>query len=193
MILAGGLAEAFEGMTVEDFEADALGFLSTVRDERFAKPYKQLTYKPMVELVHYLQAGGFQVHITSGGGRDFVRAVSEGIYGIPRSMVIGSDVVTECMVDADGVTRVVHTKQIEMPIDDGPGKPPHIHRASVGAPIMAAGNSNGDIQMLEYARGHQGATLGCWCATTTRSASTPTTTGAENASRSPRTRAGPSS
>jgi phosphoglycolate phosphatase-like HAD superfamily hydrolase len=155
MILAGGLAEAFEGMTVEDFDADALGFLSTVRDERFAKPYKQLAYKPMLELVHYLQAGSFQVYIASGGGRDFVRAVSEEIYAIARSMVIGSDVVTECVVDADGVTRVVHTKQIEMPIDDGAGKPPHIHRAIGRRPIMAAGNSNGDIQMLEYARGHE--------------------------------------
>ena len=159
MILAGGLAEAFEGMTVEEFDADALSFLSTARDERFARPYKQLAYKPMVELIHYLQAGGFHVYIASGVGRDFVRAVSEEIYAVPRSMVIGSDVVTECLVDADGVTSVVHTKQIEMPIDDGPGKPPHIHRAIGRRPIMAAGNSNGDIQMLEYARSHEGATL----------------------------------
>ncbi len=160
MILAGGLAEAFDGMSVDDFFADAADFLSNTRDERFGAPYKQLTFKPMVELVRYLQASGFQVYIASGGGRDFVRAVSEEIYNIPRSMVIGSDVVTGCVVDPDGVTRVVHTKQVEMPIDDGPGKPPHIHRAIGRCPIMAAGNSNGDIQMLEYASGHQGATLG---------------------------------
>ena len=159
MILAAGLAEAFEGMTVEEFDADALDFLSKTRDERFGAHYKQLTYKPMVELVHYLQANGFGVYIASGGGRDFVRAVSEEIYAIPRSMTIGSDVVTACVVDAVGVTQVVHTKQIELPIDDGPGKPPHIHRAIGRRPIMAAGNSNGDVQMLEYARGHQGATL----------------------------------
>jgi phosphoglycolate phosphatase-like HAD superfamily hydrolase len=159
MILAGGLAEAFDGMTVDDFFADAMAFLSDTRDERFGIPYKQLTYKPMVELVHYLQASGFQVYIASGGGRDFVRAVSEEIYDIPRSMVIGSDVVIGCVTGPDGITRVIHTKQIEMPIDDGPGKPPHIHRAIGRRPIMAAGNSNGDIEMLEYARGHEGATL----------------------------------
>jgi phosphoserine phosphatase len=157
--LAAGFAESCEGMTVEAFEADALDFLSNARDERFGVPYKQLTYRPMVELVHYLQANDFQVYIASGGGRDFVRAVSEEIYDIPRAMTIGSSVGTTCVVDADGVTQVVRTREIEQPVDDGPGKPPHIHRAIGRRPIMAAGNSNGDIQMLEYARGHQGATL----------------------------------
>ena len=71
-ILVSGLTEGLEGITVEAFEADVLDFLSNAQDARFKQPYKQLTYKPMVELVHHLQANGFQVYITSGGGRDFM-------------------------------------------------------------------------------------------------------------------------
>jgi phosphoglycolate phosphatase-like HAD superfamily hydrolase len=158
-VLVAGLAEVFEGMTVEAFEADALEFLSNAQDARFKMPYKQLTYKPMVELVHYLQDNGFQVYITSGGGRDFMRAVCEEVYGIPRSMTIGSSVTFQFGEDAQGTAQVLRTKDIEQPIDDGPGKPPHIHRAIGRRPVMAAGNSNGDIHMLQYAWGHEGLTL----------------------------------
>ena len=72
LTLVAGLAEVLQGITVEAFEADVLDFLSNAQDAHFKQPYKQLTYKPMVELVHYLQANGFQVYITSGGGRDFM-------------------------------------------------------------------------------------------------------------------------
>ena len=157
--LVSGLTEVFEGQPVEAFEADALEFLTNAQDARFKKPYKQLTYKPMVELVHYLQDNGFQVFITSGGGRDFMRAVCEEIYGIPRSMTIGSSVTFQYGEDEQGIARVLRTKEIEQPIDDGPGKPPHIHRAIGRRPVMAAGNSNGDIHMLQYARGHKGLSL----------------------------------
>ena len=75
--LVTGLAEVLEGITVEAFEADVLDFLCNVQDAHFKKPYRQLTYGPMVELVHYLQDNGFQVYITSGGGRDFMRAICE--------------------------------------------------------------------------------------------------------------------
>ena len=114
----------------------------------------------MVELVHYLQDNGFQAYITSGGGRDFMRAVCEEIYNIPRSMVIGSSVTFEYSEDAQGVAQVVRTRDLEQPIADGPGKPPHIHRAIGRRPVMAAGNSDGDIHMLKYAVGHKGPTLG---------------------------------
>jgi phosphoserine phosphatase len=149
--VAAGIAEACAGMTVEAFEADAFDFLSKAQDARFKVAYKQLIYKPMVELVHYLQDNGFQVYLTSAGGRDFMRAVSEEIYGIPRSLVIGSSVATQYAEDAQGVAQVMRTKDIEQPIDDGPGKPPHIHRAIGRRPILAAGNSDGDIHMLKYA------------------------------------------
>ena len=157
--LAGGIAEACAGTTVEAFEADALDFLSHAQDARFKSPYRQLIYKPMVELVHYLQDSGYQVHLASAGGRDFMRAVSEELYGIPPSMVIGSSVATQYAEDARGVAHVMRTKDIEQPIDDGPGKPPHIHRAIGRRPILAAGNSNGDIHMLKYAQGHPGPSL----------------------------------
>ena len=75
------LPEACAGTTVQAFEADALDFLSHAQDARFKSPYRQLIYKPMVELVHYLQHNGFQVYLASAGGRDFMRAVSEEIYG----------------------------------------------------------------------------------------------------------------
>ena len=151
LTLVAGLAEVLEGITVEAFEVDVLDFLSTAQDAHFKKPYKQLTYKPMVELVHYLQANGFQVYITSGGGRDFMRAVCEEIYGIPRAMTIGSSVTFKYNEDDQGAAQVVRTKEIEQPIDDGPGKPLHIHRAIGRKPIVAAGNSDGDIHMLKYA------------------------------------------
>jgi len=157
--LVSGAAEALEGIAVEEFEADALEFLSNAQDARFKAPYKQLTYLPMVELVHYLQDNGFQVYITSGGGRDFMRAISEEIYGIPRSMVIGSSVTFKYGEDAQGLPQVLRTKEIEQPIDDGPGKPPHIHRAIGRRPVMAAGNSDGDIYMLKYAKGHKALSL----------------------------------
>ena len=157
--LVAGIAEAYEGTTVEAFEADALEFLSNAQDARFKKPYKELIYEPMVELVHYLQDHGFQVHLASGGGRDFMRAVSEEIYGIPPSLVIGSSVATQYAEDAQGVAQLMRTKDIEQPVDDGPGKPPHIHRAIGRRPIFAAGNSDGDIHMLKYAQGHAGPSL----------------------------------
>ncbi len=160
MTLASGVTEVLAGMTLEAFEADVLDFLSNAQDARFKKPYKLLTYQPMVELVHTLQDNGFQVYITTGGGRDFVRAVCEEIYNIPRSMTIGSSVTFQYGEDAQGVAQVLRTKEVEQPIDDGPGKPVHIHRAIGRRPIMAAGNSDGDIHMLKYAAGHKGLTLG---------------------------------
>ena len=90
-------------------------------------------------------------------------------------MVIGSSVTFKYSEDAQGVAQVVRTKEIEQPIDDGPGKPPHIHRAIGRRPIMAAGNSDGDIHMLKYAGGHAEYRCSCWCITTTPSANTLTT------------------
>jgi len=157
--LAAGVTEAYEGITVEAFDADALEFLSTAQDGRFKVPYKQLIYKPMVQLVDYLQSNGFAVWLTSGGGRDFMRAISEEVYDIPRSMTIGSSITFEYAEDEQGVAQLMRTRQIEQPVDDGAGKPVHIHRAIGRRPIMAGGNSDGDIHMLKYAKGHAGLTL----------------------------------
>jgi phosphoglycolate phosphatase-like HAD superfamily hydrolase len=170
--LVAGLAEVFDGATVEAFEADVLEFLSSAQDARFKKSYKQLTYKPMVELIHYLQDNGFQVHITSGGGRDFMRAVCEEIYGIPRSMVIGSS-----------VTRILRASHRW----SAPGR-------SNSPSMMDPANRRTSIVLLVGVRSWRRvipmATFTCfnmpggtkvypwlyWCITTMRNASTPTKT-----------------
>ncbi len=149
--LLGGLGEVFNGIPAEAFQADALAFLNNAQDARFKVAYKQLAYKPMVELLDYLRENGFQVFITSGGGRDFMRAISEEIYDIPRSMVIGSSVNFTYGEDADGRVQILRTMELEQPIDNGPGKPVHIHRTVGRPPLLAAGNSDGDIEMLKYA------------------------------------------
>lgn len=159
MTLGSGFTEAFDGIPVEEFEAEALIFLNNAQDARFKKPYKLLTYKPMVELVRTLQKNDFQVYITTGGGRDFVRAVCEEIYNIPRSMTIGSSMLFQYNENAQGVAQVIRTKEVEQPIDDGPGKPLHIHRSIGRRPIMAVGNSDGDIHMLKYATCNKGLAL----------------------------------
>ena len=154
--VASGIAEAFAEIPAGEFEADAKEFLTNAQHDRFKVPYKQLTYKPMLELVKYLQDNEFDVWITSGGGRDFMRAVSEEIYGISRSKTIGSSITFKYAEDKNGVAQIVRNKEVEQPIDDGPGKPPHIHRATGRRPVFAAGNSDGDIYMLKYAKGHEG-------------------------------------
>jgi len=159
MSIVAGAAEAFEGMTIEEFNANAYDFLTDTRDARFNVPYKQLTYKPMVELIHYLQKNGFAVYITSGGGRDFMRSVSEEIYSIPRQNVIGSDIEYEYKIDSQGKAQVVRTTKVEQPIDNESGKPIHIGRTISRRPIFAAGNSDGDIEMLQYTKGHIGLSL----------------------------------
>jgi hypothetical protein len=113
----------------------------------------------MVKLIKYLQDYKFDVWITSGGGRDFMRAVSEEIYGLSPSKIIGSSITFRYADDEKGVAQVLRNKDIEQPIDDGPGKPPHIHRATGRRPIFAAGNSDGDIHMLKYAKGHKDLSL----------------------------------
>jgi phosphoglycolate phosphatase-like HAD superfamily hydrolase len=157
--LVTGMGEVFEGISVDAFEADALEFLTTAQDARFKKPYKQLTYQPMVELIQYLQNNSFQVYITSAGGRDFMRAVSEEIYNIPRSMTIGSSFAYKYGEDDQGLAQVLRTKDLDQPINDGPGKPVYIHRSIGRRPILAAGNSDGDLHMLKYTSGGKGLSL----------------------------------
>ena len=160
MSILAGAAEAFEGMTIDEFNSNAYDFLTNTKDARFKVPYKQLTYKPMVELIHYLHNNGFAVYITSGGGRDFMRSVSEEIYSIPRQYVIGSDIEYGYKIDGQGRAQVVRTTKVEQPIDNESGKPIHIGRTISRRPIFAAGNSDGDIEMLQYAKSHSGLSLG---------------------------------
>jgi len=142
------------GMPQAEFETLAADFLSNAGHPRFGVPLKQLTYKPMIELIRYLEAHDFKVFIASAGGMSFVRPVAEEIYGIPRERVIGSNVSFETRMTEDG--PVLHRKRgLVEPVDDGPGKPVNIELHIGRKPILACGNADGDIHMLWYSETSQ--------------------------------------
>ena len=145
--LVRGVSEAFGGLTTEAFEAEATEFFESVRHPTLGVAYTEAVYAPMRELLALLESNDFRVFICSAGGRDFVRPVSERIYGIPRERVIGSSAPLELR---DGA--LVRTDGIEQPIDDGPGKPVHIWARTGRRPLLAGGNANGDVEMLAQAR-----------------------------------------
>jgi phosphoserine phosphatase len=145
--LVKGVTAAHEGITVEAFEAAVLEFFSSARHPTLATPYTDVTYRPMRELIGFLQAHGFTVYICSAGGRDFVRPVAERLYGVPRECVIGSSASLEYR---DG--ELYRTATIEQPIDDGPGKPVHIWSRTGRKALLAGGNADGDVPMLDTAR-----------------------------------------
>src|SRR5215204_492759 len=111
--LLGGIMKAFEGMTVEEFDAASDEFLRSAAHPTLDRPYLECVYQPMVELVHYLGANGFAIYIASGGGRDFMRPVTQEIYGVPRERVIGSGVTLRYVADEHGGT-VVRKAEIEV-------------------------------------------------------------------------------
>ncbi|HEY2354100.1 MAG TPA: HAD family hydrolase [Gaiellaceae bacterium] len=145
--LVRGVSEAFGGLTTDAFEAAALEFFANTRHPTLGVAYTDAVYVPMKELLAFLEARDFRVFICSGGGRDFIRPVSERIYGIPRERVIGSSAPLELR---DGV--LVRTEGVEQPIDDGPGKPVHIWARTGRRPLLAGGNADGDVEMLAQAR-----------------------------------------
>ena len=146
-LLAGVLA-AYDGMSVEDFEARSDAFLRTVQHPTLDRGYLECAYAPMVELLGYLEANGFSNYIASGGGRDFMRPISQELYGIPRDRVIGSASALEYTSDDRGGT-ITHKAEADY-LDDGPQKPIRIWSRIGRRPLLAAGNSNGDIPMLEF-------------------------------------------
>ncbi len=145
--LTEGVTEAFEGITTEEFETRVRAFFDTATHPTLGVPYTQVAYRPMLELLDLLRANDFHVYICSGGGRDFVRVISEEVYGITRDRVIGSASTIEYR-DGD----VYRTKGLELPIDEGPGKPVHIWRRTGRKPLFACGNADGDTEMLQIAR-----------------------------------------
>jgi len=143
-ILAGGILSAYAGMSVEDHADQIKAFFAKAQHPTLGRPYTACSYLPMVELLRYLETNGFTNYIVSGGGRDFMRPVTASMYGVPPERVIGSSVGLEF---ADGHLRT--TAQPEF-LDDGPVKPVRIWGRTGRRPIFAAGNSNGDIEMMEY-------------------------------------------
>jgi phosphoserine phosphatase len=148
-VLAAGVLQAFAGISVEDFEAQADRFLRGTQHPTLGRGYLACGYVPMVELLGYLEAGGFRNYIASGGGRDFMRPISQEIYGVPRQRVIGSSVSLAWNDDGHGGT-IVHKPEVDV-LDDGPEKPVRIWSRVGRRPLLAAGNSNGDIPMLAFA------------------------------------------
>ena len=143
------MAVTHAGMTVDEFAKIVTDWLSTARDPRFKKPYTELVYQPMLELLAYLRASGFKTFIASGGGIEFMRPWSERIYGIPPEQVVGSSIKTRFEM-RDGQPRLFRLPQINF-IDDKTGKPVGINEHIGRRPIAAFGNSDGDLQMLQWA------------------------------------------
>jgi hypothetical protein len=148
-VLAAGVLQAFAGVTVEDFEAQADRFLRGTQHPTLGRAYLACGYVPMVELLGYLDSNGFGNYIASGGGRDFMRPISQEVYGVPRQRVIGSSVSLAYQQDEHG-GRIVHQPELDV-LDDGPAKPVRIWSRVGRRPLLAAGNSNGDIPMLAFA------------------------------------------
>jgi hypothetical protein len=150
--LLGGVLAAFAGISVDDFEAKSDVFLRTVQHPNLGRAYLECAYAPMLELLGYLEVNGFSNYIASGGGRDFMRPVSQELYGIPRERVIGSASTLEYVSDKRGGT-IMHKPEADY-LDDGPQKPIRIWSRTGRRPLLAVGNSNGDIPMLEFTQ-HQ--------------------------------------
>lgn len=148
------LLQTAGGETQADFEARALQWLQTARHPRFDRLYTELTYKPMVELLDFLREHEFRVFICSGGGMDYVRLVSETLYGIPRENVIGSNMKLTWEYRAGGPVLVRQAGLVE-PFNDGSGKPINIQLHVGRPPILTGGNSNGDMAMMEFAAAGQ--------------------------------------
>jgi len=145
------------GMSEEQFEAAVRQFYATWRHPRYNVGYAELYYSPMVELLAFLRQNGFKTFIVTGGGMDFVRQVAPTIYGIPPDQVVGTTIEYECQV-VDACTTLVRKPAISL-VDDKAGKPVGIQVHIGQRPLLAAGNSDGDIQMLQYTKGDPGASL----------------------------------
>jgi phosphoserine phosphatase len=148
--LLGGVLAAYDGISVEDFEAKSGAFLRTAQHPTLGRGYLECAYAPMVELLGYLEANGFANYIASGGGRDFMRPISQEVYGIPRDRVIGSATTFQYTSNDDGGV-ITHKAEADY-LDDGPQKPIRIWSRTGRRPLLAAGNSNGDLPMLEFAQ-----------------------------------------
>jgi phosphoserine phosphatase len=150
-VLLGGVLAAFAGQSVEEFDAAAEDFLRGADHPTLRRPYLGCAYQPMIDLLRYLEAHGFATFIASGGGRDFMRPLTQELYGISRERVIGSSVALRYVPDGNGGGTLVHLAEPDI-IDDGPAKPVRIWSRVGRRPLLAFGNSNGDFEMLEYAR-----------------------------------------
>ncbi|MEK1894248.1 MAG: HAD family hydrolase [Rhizobium sp.] len=146
--------ETHAGMTTEDFRKIVIDWFATARHPKTGKPYNEMTFLPMRELLDYLRANGFKTFIVSGGGVEFMRPITEKAYGIPPEQVVGSTITTQyALVDDTPVLN--RLSKIDF-VDDGPGKPVGINTFIGRRPVFAAGNSDGDYEMLRWVTAGQG-------------------------------------
>ena len=150
------VAATHAGMTIEAFEKTVADWIATARHPRFNRPYTDLVYQPMLELLAYMRASGFKTFIVSGGGIEFMRPWTEKVYGIPPEQVVGSSGVTKWQMGPADKPSLLKEAKVEF-VDDGPGKPVGINRFIGRRPIFAFGNSDGDQQMLEWTAAGSGA------------------------------------
>ena len=145
------------GMTTEEFDQDVRDWLAVARHPRFDRPYTELVYQPQLELLAFLRANGFKTFIVSGGGIDFMRPFTEDVYGIPPEQVVGSTIATGFEM-RDGSPVLVHLPELDF-VNDKEGKPVAIQRFIGRRPVLAFGNSDGDLQMLQWTAAGAGASL----------------------------------
>jgi phosphoglycolate phosphatase-like HAD superfamily hydrolase len=152
------LAVTLTGMSVDEFEAEAKPWLATARDPRWKRPYTELTYQPMQEVLQYLRANGYKTYIVTGGGQDFVRIYADQVYGIPPEQVVGSAGGTKFGYDKSGRPFLLKEPKLVLNDNNG-GKVEGIHMMIGRRPHAAFGNSIGDREMLEYTKAGAGARL----------------------------------
>ena len=146
------------GNTTEEFSHTVEDWIATARHPKLGRPYTALVYRPMIEVLELLRANGFETWIVSGGGVEFMRPWTEGVYGVPPERVVGSSVVTKYELRG-GAPVLVRLPEVEF-IDDKAGKPVGIHKFIGRRPIAAFGNSDGDFEMLEWTTSGPGRRLG---------------------------------
>lgn len=146
------------GMTTEEFDNIVQEWITTARHPTTGKLYTEMVYQPMLEMLAYLRANGFKTYIVSGGGIEFMRPWTERVYGIPPEQVIGSSIKTRFEL-REGRPVLARLPEINF-IDDKDGKPVGIHQHIGRRPLVAFGNSDGDLQMLQWTSAGDGARLG---------------------------------
>ncbi|WP_193141134.1 HAD family phosphatase [Meridianimarinicoccus sp. MJW13] len=155
------VAATHSGMSTEDFASITTDWLATAKHPKFDRPYTELIYQPMLELLDYLRDNDFETFIVSGGGIEFMRPWTEEVYDIPPQQVVGSSITTEFKM-VDGKPVLMRTDKIDF-IDDKAGKPVGINSHIGRRPIAAFGNSDGDFEMLQYTTiGADGPRLGAF-------------------------------
>jgi phosphoglycolate phosphatase-like HAD superfamily hydrolase len=147
-VLAGAVMSLHEAMNVEDHAARVSAFFAEAKHPTLNRPYQECVYTPMVELLRYLESNGFTCYIVSGGGRDFMRPITAAIYGIPPERVVGSAQGLK-FEGSEGHGDLLIQPALDI-FDDGPEKPVRVWSRIGRRPILSAGNSNGDDEMLQY-------------------------------------------